>query len=138
MQGPYNFSDPESFIQNAEGDLDAETDLGLTWPTPLIAYNTGGYDVIHDPWVIQVVADRDYHELRLYQKDGLESEPFVSKDYPDHTVPMTVTYLTSNAARLVDVHAHPKGHPTSNLHLLRRWRRQISKVIPAKSLQRLR
>lgn len=45
MQGPYNRSDPDYYTVNLEGNLDAQTVLGLIYPTPLIAYNTGGYDL---------------------------------------------------------------------------------------------
>jgi tripeptidyl-peptidase-1 len=35
--------------KDTEGNLDAETILGITWPTPLTTYNTGGNpDYIQD------------------------------------------------------------------------------------------
>jgi tripeptidyl-peptidase I len=40
-QGPYT-ADQIADGKNIEGDLDSEMVLGISWPTPLIAWNTGG------------------------------------------------------------------------------------------------
>lgn len=42
FQGKYNKSDPDYWVNTVEGTADAELVLGISWPTPLTAYSTGG------------------------------------------------------------------------------------------------
>ena len=79
-QGPYNKSDPDYSLINAEGDLDAELVLSLTWPTPFIAYNTGGCDLLSFIVRVCLVANADFspREIR-FSPNGVKlgNEPFV-------------------------------------------------------------
>jgi len=47
QQTPVN--DTDLFVVGEEGNLDAETMLGIAWPTPLTAYSTGGLNPDFNP-----------------------------------------------------------------------------------------
>ncbi|KAI9714851.1 MAG: hypothetical protein M1820_000140 [Bogoriella megaspora] len=76
--------------QDVEGNLDAQTILGISWPTPLTAYNTGG----SPEFIPDINTPTDTNEPYLTWLDYANSQDFVpqvistSYDDDEQTVPL--------------------------------------------------
>jgi tripeptidyl-peptidase-1 len=80
---------------DTEGNLDAETIIGLTWPTPLIEYNTGGSPpFVHDAFTVS-----DTNEPYLTWLQHIIAEPnlpqVISSSYGDDEQSVPLSYATS-------------------------------------------
>jgi tripeptidyl-peptidase-1 len=85
--------------KDLEGDLDAETILGMTWPTPLIAYNTGG----HPPYLQDKLTVNDTNEPYLewlqyiLAQETIPSVISISYGDDEQTVPYSYATAVCNA-----------------------------------------
>lgn len=95
-----NQQTPNNATQNAagkdlEGNLDAETILGITYPTPLTTYNTGG----SPPFVPDLLTPTDTNEPYLDWLNyvlALNSTPqVISTSYGDDEQTVPLSYATS-------------------------------------------
>ena len=81
--------------KDIEGNLDAETIIGLTWPTPLIEYNTGG-----NPYFVQdALTVNDTNEPYFTWLQYILAEPnlpqVISSSYGDDEQTVPFSYATS-------------------------------------------
>ncbi|EKG14081.1 Peptidase S8/S53 subtilisin/kexin/sedolisin [Macrophomina phaseolina MS6] len=87
-----NTEEQNNQTKNSEGDLDAELILSLGHPTPLIAYNTGGFAADFTP---DAFYPENHNEpflawaLHVLKKDDKDIPHVISSSYGDfeHTVP---------------------------------------------------
>jgi tripeptidyl-peptidase-1 len=81
--------------KDTEGNLDAETIIGLTWPTPLIEYNTGG----SPPFVQDALTVNNTNEPYLTWLQYILAEPnlpqVISSSYGDDEQTVPLSYATS-------------------------------------------
>lgn len=81
--------------QNLEGDLDAETILGLTWPTRLTAYSTGG----SPPYIPDRLTMNDTNEPYLTWLQYILAQPnipqVISTSYGDDEQTIPYSYATA-------------------------------------------
>jgi len=81
--------------KDLEGNLDAETILGITWPTPLTTYNTGG----SPPFVPDALTPTDTNEPYLtwlqFILDQEDLPQVITTSYGDDEQSVPLSYATS-------------------------------------------
>jgi tripeptidyl-peptidase-1 len=81
--------------KDTEGNLDAETIIGITWPTPLIEYNTGG----SPPFVSDALTVNNTNEPYLTWLQYILAQPtipqVISSSYGDDEQTVPLSYATS-------------------------------------------
>jgi tripeptidyl-peptidase-1 len=81
--------------KDTEGNLDAETILGITWPTPLTTYNTGGNpDYIQDDLTLSDT-NEPYLTWLQYILNQTDIPQVISTSYGDDEQTVPYSYATS-------------------------------------------